>query len=162
MTGDDATSGTARIRALLDSNAVDVIAAPPERYEAIQAAVAAGSVELLWTHITIDELSAIPDAEKRARLLTIAAGVCHFVLTGITVWDYSRWNFARYGPDDPEAYEAFRVGNLKHTRDVILAATAQYEDCPLVTFDGPLSGRARTRGIEVWTPDELAARIGAP
>jgi predicted nucleic acid-binding protein len=149
-------------RAVLDSNAVDGIADPPARYDAIQAAVADGRLELLWTHITVDELSAIEEPAKRARLLTIAAGVCRLVPTGTAVLDFSRWNFARFGSEDPEAIEAFRQGNLRHTMDALIASTAEYEACPLVTEDVRLTKRAQARGVDVWKPADLAARLGCP
>jgi len=146
------------IRGLLDSNAVDLLVYPPERYEAMRDAVDDGRLVLLWTHITIDELAAIPDLERRGRLLLTAISLARLVPTGAMVLDYSRWDWARLA-DDEEAVEAFRQGNLRHTRDALLAATAVYERCALVTADRTLTFRARARGVEVMTPDDLAARL---
>ena len=48
-------------RAVLDSNAVDSLLDLPGAYEAVRAALDAGRVELLFTHVSIDELAAVPD-----------------------------------------------------------------------------------------------------
>lgn len=151
------------IRAVIDTNAVDAFAAPPARYEAMVAAVAGGRLDLLWTHINIDELAATPDEDRRAKLLCIAASLCRFVLTGTMVWDYSRWDFARWAGDAPTALEAVSPsGNLTHTRDGIIAATAEFEQADIVTNDARLTARATAYGIQVWTPDALCAAIGWP
>jgi predicted nucleic acid-binding protein len=149
------------LRAVIDSNAIDSFIDPSTRYEALDAASADGRLVLMWTHINVDELSAIPDDERRAKLLNVAASLCQFVPTGAAVWDYSRWNFARW-TDDSEALDAFRRGNLRHTRDAILAATAQHEHADLVTSDKQLAARATARGVRVWTPEQLAIEVSPP
>ncbi|WP_338091276.1 PIN domain-containing protein [Planosporangium flavigriseum] len=49
---------------------------------------------------------------------------------------------------------------MDHSRDALIAATAQFEGCALVTNDKRLAGRARARGVPVLSSAELFARIG--
>lgn len=80
------------------------------------------------------------------------------VPTGACVADVSRLNFARL-MEDVDAVEALRSGNIDHTRDALIAATAIFEKCALVTNDKRLAGQAR-RGIEVLTTSKLLADYG--
>jgi len=147
------------LRVLFDSNAVvDSLADPPKRYALVMDAVRSKRLDVLWTHITVDELAAIPDPHQRARLLTLAAGMARLVPTGAMVANYSRVDWARPAVDS-EAIEAFRQGNLRHTRDALIAATAVYEGCCLVTSDRTLAKRAAARDIEVLSAVELAGRL---
>jgi predicted nucleic acid-binding protein len=142
----------------LDANAVDGIADDVDRFEAVRQAVTGGRLELLWTHVTIDELAAIPDSSRRARLLTIAASMAKLVPTGAFVTEFSRVDFARLF-DDVETFEAFRLGNVKHTRDALVAATAAYEGAAVVTDDVGLRNRATARGLRVLSSAELVAEV---
>jgi rRNA-processing protein FCF1 len=151
------------LRAVLDSNAVDPFISAAGAYEAAEKAINEGQLDLLITHITIDELAEIPDIARRSHLLVIAMALGRLVPTGAFVLDVSRLNFARLN-DDVEAVEALRSGNVDHSRDALIAATAQFEDCALVTNDKRLAGRARARGVpvlsSVLSSAELFARIG--
>jgi len=66
---------------------------------------------------------------------------------------------ARLG-DDADVFEAIQSGNLAHTNDAILVATALIEGCPIVIADGSMTKRALRRGIQVISPTELLARFG--
>ena len=145
-------------RVVLDSNAVDPIADLPGAYEVVRAAVDAGQIEILYTHINIDELAAIPDLERRSRLLLLLADLGRLIPTGAFVLDFSRLDFARLG-EDTDGTEAFRSGNVDHTRDALIAVTAEVERCALITNERRLTGRARERGIEVLTTTELLAEL---
>ncbi|MEV7192698.1 hypothetical protein AB0N81_12995 [Streptomyces sp. NPDC093510] len=56
---------------VLDSNAVDPIALHSGAYEAVRAAVDSGNVEILFPHVTVDELAETGDLEKRRLLLLV-------------------------------------------------------------------------------------------
>lgn len=146
-------------RVVLDSNAVDPIVDRPGAYEAIRAAVDEDRLEVLFTHITVDELAEIPDPERRSQLLLVLFALGHLVATGAAVVGFSRLDFCRLN-DDTEALEAFRSGNIDHTRDALIASTAQFEQCALVTNDKRLTRRARERGVEVITVIDLLAELG--
>ena len=146
-------------RVVVDANAIDPLINTPGAYEATRSAIDDGQLELLFTHITVEELAETPDLDRRSHLLLILIDLGRIIPTGAFVLDYSRLNFARLN-DDTEAFEAFRSGNIDHTRDALIAATAQYEKCAMVTFDKRLTARARDRGVEVLTPTELLREIG--
>jgi len=146
-------------RAVLDSNAVDPLIDRPGAYEAVRAALDAGRVELLFTHVNIDELAAVPELDRRSRLLLTLIDIGRLVPTGAFALDVSRLNFARLD-EDVDVIEALRSGNVDHTRDALIAATAIYEGCALVTNERRLTARARDRGIQVLTTLDLLAELG--
>ncbi len=143
----------------LDSNAVDPLIDLPRAYETLRAAVDDGRLRLLFTHVTIDEFTAVSDVDRRSRLLLAVVDLGQLVPTGACVADVSRVNFARV-IEDVDAVDALRSGNIDHTRDALIAATAIFEKCALVTNDKRLAARARERGIEVITTRNLLADYG--
>ncbi len=146
-------------RVVVDANAIDPIVNRPGAHEVMRSAVDQGQLEVLFTHITIEELAATPDEDRRSRLLLLLVDLGRLIPTGALVLGFSRLGFARLG-SDREAVEAFRSGNIAHTRDALVAVTAQHEHCALVTYDQRLTNRARERGVEVITPEELLAELG--
>lgn len=114
---------------------------------------------MLFTHVNIDELAATPDLDRRSQLLLVLVDLGRLVLTGARALDVSRHNFARLA-DDVDVLEALRSGNIDHTRDALIAATALFEGCALVTNERRLGNRARERGIEVLGTVELLSEFG--
>ena len=102
--------------------------------------------------------AAIGGGKRLRPLLTIAASMARLVPTGAFVTEFSRVDFARLF-DDVEAFEAFRLGNVKHTRDALVAATAAYEGAAVVTDDVGLRNRATARGLRVLSSAELVAEV---
>jgi len=148
-------------RVVFDSNAVDPLADRSGAFEAVQAAVQSGALEVLYTHVTIDELVEIPDVDRRATLVLLLTAVGRLVPTGTAAVDFSRVNFCRLGAEeDEDVMEALRSGNIDHTRDALIAATAIFEGCALVTNERRLTNRSRERGIEVLSSNELFAELG--
>src|SRR3954453_12436939 len=143
------------LRAVIDSNAVDHL---PAYYDAVVGAINTGDLELLWTHVTVDELAAIPNEGHRATLLCLGASVCRFVPTGACVADFSRFDMSRLN-DDVEAFEAHRAGNLRHTRDALVAITAVMEEAVVVTYDAPMRNRAASRGLNAYDWPSLMATL---
>lgn len=146
---------------LLDSNAVDPFADVPGAYEAAEKAIAEGAYELIFTHVNLDELSETKDLDPRQHLLLVMVALGRLVPTGATAVGYSRLSWCRM-VDDADVFDAVQSGNVDHTRDALLAATAVFEQCPLVTNDRKLSNRAAGRGVEVITTAELLAELGVP
>jgi hypothetical protein len=146
-------------RVVLDSNGSDPIADLPGAYEVVRGAVDTGQVEILYTHVNIDELAMIPDEDRRSRLLLLIADLGKLVPTGAFVLNFSRLNFARLHEDE-EATEALRSGNIDHTRDALIAVTAEVEGSALITNEKRLTNRARDRGIEVLTTVQFLAELG--
>jgi rRNA-processing protein FCF1 len=145
-------------RVVLDSNAVDPIADTPGAYEAMRAAVDSGHLELLYTHVNINELTRVPDEHRRAQLVLILVALGRLVPTGSTAVDFSRLDFCRVG-DDTDVLDALRSGNVDHTRDALIASTAVFEKCALVTNEHRLTKRSRERGIEVLSSSELLQEL---
>jgi rRNA-processing protein FCF1 len=144
--------------AVLDSNAVDAIADEEGLYDSVLEVVSQGRLRLLWTHVTVDELAAIPDEDRRARLLTIAASLAVLVPTGSSVLGFSRLDFSRFGSDDDsDGIEAFRQGRLKDTRDALVSSTARFEGAAVCTRDERMTARAVGGGLAVVRPEALPA-----
>jgi rRNA-processing protein FCF1 len=146
-------------RVLLDSNALDPLT-QFGAFEALEQAVRSAKLEVLFTHITVDELAAIPGLEKRQCLLNLLVFLGRPILTSGAVLDFSRLNFCRVMSDDDNTFESLRSGNIKHSRDGLIAHTALNEGCALITNEKRLAARARDQGVEVLTTAELLAEFG--
>jgi hypothetical protein len=144
---------------VFDSNAVDPLIDVPGAYEALESAVRAGDLKILYTHVNIDELAETPDLDRRCHLLVALASLGQLVPTGATAVDYSRLNFCRLN-DDEDVFEAMRSGSIAHTQDALIGATALFEKSALVTNEHRLAKRSRERGIEVLTSPELLSEFG--
>lgn len=153
-------------RVLLDSNALDPVLTAPGAYEALEGAVSSVRLEVLYTHVTVDEIAATPDLEKRQWLLNLLVFLGRPIYTSGAVADFSRLNFCRVMADDDGTFEPLRSGsklqsgNIKHSRDALIAHTALHEGCVLVTNEHRLAGRAKDQGVEVLTTVELLAEFG--
>lgn len=148
-------------RVVVDSDAIDHIAETPGAYEAARAAIDDNRLELLYTHVNIDEIAATPDLDRRAWLLLLLVDLGRLVPTGAVALDWSRLNFGRLsGELDSEVMEAMRSGDVKHTRDALIAMTARYEEASLVAKDKRLTACARDQGIEVLAPRHLLTELG--
>lgn len=149
-------------RVVLDSNALDPVIDRPDAYEVLREAVETGKLVMLRTHVNIDEVLDTRDADRRERLHRAWTELTQPVPTGAFVIDTSQIDEAGLS-DDPATVEALRSGNLKHTQDALIAVTALYEECALVTNEvRRLRNRAREQGIEVLTTAELLAEFGYP
>jgi hypothetical protein len=146
-------------RVYLDSCAVDPFLGVNGALDRAKAAVVGDQLEVLFSHVTLDEVAATPDSDRRGALLLVLFELGTLVPTGAVIWDFSRWDHARW-INDAEAFEEFRVGNIKNTCDALHAATAQFEDCELITVDEKLTKRARRRGVVVTHPTDLLRDIG--
>ena len=147
-------------RILLDSNALDPLLTQSGAYEALDQAVSSAKLEVLFTHITVDEIAATPDLEKRQWLLNLLVFLGRPILTSGAVFDFSRFDFCRWMADDDDTFEPLRSENIKHSRDALIAHTALNEGCALITNEKRLAARARQQGVEVVTTAELLAEFG--
>ena len=79
-------------------------------------------------------------------------------LDRVIVMTLHRTGFAGqpFNEDKLPKIEAIRNHSDKHSRDALLAATAQQEGAILVTNDGRLTRFAGRAGIEVWSSDSFA------
>jgi rRNA-processing protein FCF1 len=147
-------------RVLLDSNALDPVINTFGAYEALEGAVNSAKLEVLFTHVTIDEIAATPDLDKRQWLLNLLVFLGRPIYTSGTVFDFSRLNFCRLMADDDDTFEPLRSKSIKHSRDALIAHTALNERCTLITNEKRLAARARDQGVEVLTTVELLGEFG--
>lgn len=146
-------------RVLLDSNALDPLMELFGAFEALRTAVSSGELDILFTHVTVDEMAAIPELEKRQRLLIFLIALGRMIDTSSACLDVSRLDFCRLS-DDGDAFEALRSKKISHSRDALIAHTALAEQCALVTNEKRLTARSRDQGIEVLTTSDLLAIAG--
>ena len=144
-------------RFLLDSNVYDQLVASPERQIEVIGSCQSGEIELLMTHVQLDELTAMADDAKRRRTLAIPFTP---VPTYGMVLGTSRVGLARFG--ESELIDSVRSEEGNHTNDALLAATAKYEQAILVTNDIRLSRRAIEIEVKVWEPTKFLELLGAP
>jgi len=147
-------------RVLLDSNALDPLLTKFGAFEALDQAVSSASLEVLYTHITVDEIAATPNLETRQWLLNLLVFLGRPILTSGALADFSRANFCRVMAADDDTFEPLRSGNIKHSRDALIAYTALNEGCALITNEKRLAARAKDQGVEVLTTTELLAGLG--
>lgn len=145
-------------RYVMDSNAVDPIADKPGAYEVVRAAVDDGRVELLFPHITLDELAQTGDLARRQLLLVVLVSLGRLVHSGGFILGQSRLDQARLGGGG--TLDALKAGKDKNARDALIGVTADFEQCTLVTADGELSGNAGACGIDVVLPLDFLGQLG--
>lgn len=150
-------------RVVLDSTAVYPIF-DAGAYRHLRSLIDQKQLEVLFTHVTVDECSATPKQAKRNRLLWTLFGLgVGPVPTGAFVLGVSELGAACLGPANDQAFEDFRSNNpthLNNTRDALIAVTAQTDGCALVTNDDRLGKAVRAHGVEVMTTDELLTQLG--
>jgi predicted nucleic acid-binding protein len=147
-------------RVLLDSNALDPMLTWVGAYDVLEEAANSAKLEVLFTHVTVDEIAAAPDLEKRQWLLSLLVFLGRPVATSGFVPGFSRLNFGCVMADDDVAFEPLTSGNAKHLRDALIAHTALKEGCALITNERRLAARAREQGVEVLTTADLLAEFG--
>ncbi len=135
----------------------------PGAYDAAREAIDAGKLDILYSAVTLREASAATDRELRERKLHILTTLGRPVRAAGFIIGISRFGEGRLCSEaSAAAIEAMRVGNDDHSKDALVAITAQYEGCALLTEEGQkkLRGRARRQGIEVLNCEELLAEFG--
>jgi hypothetical protein len=145
-------------RVVLDSNAVDPLIGLPGALDCLRRAVAAGHLEVMFTHITTDENGNTPDVQRQSQLLDALWAIGRKVATGAAAWDASRWDEARWF--DGRDYDDLKRGNTKYTNDALIGVTARVEKCALVTCDKTLTTRAKELDVEVLTMPDLLREFG--
>ncbi|MFD5508279.1 hypothetical protein ACFWIB_10945 [Streptomyces sp. NPDC127051] len=144
---------------VVDSNALEPIAYLPGAYGVVRYAVDDGGIELLYPHAVIDELAAIPDLERRRRLLLALVSLGRLVPSGGFALDRPRFEQARLS-GDAVTFGASRAGSDNNTRDALIAVTAAFEQRTLVTGDEALVRKAQALGIDTMLPLVFLARLG--
>ena len=140
--------------AMIDTMVFDALAADPYGRDAVLAAVAAGELRLVTTHVQEGQLADIRDPVRRKALQRIPREV---VPSSAPVVAVSRTGRPILGPS-PET-RAVRRGP-RHVADNVIAEAARTRADLLVTEDRRLAEDARERGVETWTVAALTAWAG--
>lgn len=138
-------------RVMLDSNVVDKLLADEDLLASILAAVAAGRLGIVVTHVQRDELAAVSAGERRMRLLEVLERVAPAsVATAGFVLDLSRLDHARLFDDDAASRHRGFVGrSRRRAKDALILATAEAEGLPVVTCE---SKARNLRRFRTWFP----------
>lgn len=125
-------------RYLLDTNVIDRFADDPAGASRVVDAVDGGLIEVLVTHVQVDELAAISDQERRStRFLALLRVRPRLIETSLFVLDLSRLDHARLSDDtEVEAFDRhLGQGNARvgHMADAALAGTAAAVGAVFVT-----------------------------
>lgn len=130
----------------------------PDAYEPLRQAVGEGRIELLSTHVVLDELLRYEYGEERARQVLVFWELTRPIATGVFVMNESRIGHARVGGEG--VYERLKGPSAKRTgiRDAMTATAAHMDGLPFVTEDRRLRERCLIEGMDALTLDELVAR----
>lgn len=148
----------APLRVMLDSNAFDALALDDQMRSDVGAAVATGALDLVVTHVQMDELDATSDPRRAAlRRLTVSATYTSGFVPGV-----SRLGMAALSTDAEAAiFHAVTGGNPRHNEDALILLTARRERIPVVTIDERLLKHCATQGVETMSPADLLLRLGS-
>lgn len=148
---------------MLDTNQYDRLLAAPETYNRLLRLLSEGKIELLTTHIQRDEIMAVGDVEKKARLEALL-GHAHLIGTRGAVFGISKFGLARFGSDEDHDLIAHIRGTAweRKTEDALIAATASKDADTFVTNDERLSRRLKSypsTRCEVIDFEEFESRL---
>jgi len=148
---------------MLDTNEYDRLLADPETYGRLLRSLSKGKIELVTAHVQRDEIIAVDDAGKKARLEALLAHA-RLIATRGFIWDKSRWDLARFGNDkDHNLIEHVRgTAWERKSEDALIAATAAKDADVFVTDDKRLARRLNTypgMKCEVIDFEELKRRL---
>jgi hypothetical protein len=146
---------------VIDRCSVTPLLGTPGAYDAVRRAIDAGELDILYVPVTVREAEANPNAEERKAVLDALRDLGRPVLAAGHIIGTSRFGEGRLcSEDSAAAIKAMQVESNRHNRDALVAITALYEGCAVLTEDKPLSRRARRQGIEVLNCEELLTEIG--
>jgi hypothetical protein len=148
-------------RVVIDNCSLHPFVQVPGAYEAARRAIDSGRLEILYTHVTLEEATATPDPELRDSLVHVLTTLGSLVPTGAFIVNLSRVGQARVTDEcGTAAVEALRSNAARHSIDALVAITAQFEGCALLTEEKKrLPRRARDEGIEVLDCQQLFTEI---
>lgn len=137
------------LRVMIDSNIYDKIAEDNLQGK-ITALCRRGSIEVLTTHIQLDELSNVLDDHYRSQLRSVEASC---VPTDVIAWDVSRWDECKWGNRAANSlFTELKGDKSKRIRDAIIGTTAENIADIIVTEDVSFSNGLRrvAPNVEVY------------
>lgn len=146
-------------RFFIDSNIFDKIADEPGAASLVKTLVEHGAIELLVTHVQIDEVTNTSDAGKRKRLLSLVPWV-RVVPTHGAIWGVSKWGMARW-TSEPVERDIAGIQPRNDAKDALIGVTAKWDGATLVTEDGDFARDAFAQGVAVLNWREFIAILRA-
>ncbi len=147
------------IRFMLDTNVVDALLGSAALTGGLCDAVAAGEIELMVTHLQVDEIGETPNSrsERRDALRDALVRIpVEYMITYGCVIGRSRVGQSAIVDGAGEALlERLRDTKSKHSEDALITSTAHRHGATLVTNDKGALSRARSEGIAAITVAEL-------
>jgi len=145
---------------MFDSMVYDKIVATPQMVDRLNQLSEEGGMVVLCTHIQVDELTSIPDKQKRD---VVAKIIRKHIPTSGAVYDVSKWNQCTWGDGGSDGFgiDDVRSVSKKHTNDALIATTAARDADVLVTDDRRLANRMKAlhSSCKVWAFDRLKEYI---
>ena len=132
----------APLRVMFDSNAYDAILAHGDA-DHLRALIAAGTLDVITTHVQEDELRQIKDETRRETLLALYFSLqkrktpASVSLWGISSWEQGEWS----GQDGNEKLSAIQRNKVIASRDEIIGTTAKDHCDLLITEDKKFAAR---------------------
>lgn len=123
-------------------------------------------VQVLATHLQLEELARTPDVDKRVELLVIHRTLSVDVPVAIGILGKARLGFFRLGTD--ELHDDFdnhltttpEPGRRGHTNDGLIVASTKAEGAIFVTAETGRASRIGPKvGVETWMATELLAKL---
>lgn len=149
---DSAVHGAPVLRVVLDANGFDDLAVDDETLALVDAAIAAGRLELLTLSYLLAEVGATPDPEKVERLRRLTTTV----ESPVWVWGYTAWGEGAWGDHATAATFDDAAGPARrHYVDAQALVTAQRLGVPLVSADKALLRKARRNGVPTMSAAEV-------
>jgi hypothetical protein len=143
----------------IDSNIFNKIVFEPGAFALVERLIRHGAIELLVTHVQIDQVADTPGEGKRKRLQRLVPWV-RVVPTHGALYDVSKYDMARY-TDAAVERDIDEVQRVNRARDALIGVTAKWDGVTLVTEDRKLRRDASALGVAVLKWPQFIARLSA-
>ncbi|PIC86115.1 hypothetical protein CSV72_09875 [Sporosarcina sp. P20a] len=148
------------MKVMIDTNIYDCLIVDEEVLSLVRSLIGEEIIEILTTHIQIDEVNNVNDITMRNNLLTVPTNE---IKTRILVIGHSRIGKSKIGigKENGIKFISIHKDNPKHINDAIIAVTANANADILVTEDKKLKQKvqAQSSKLQVWNYKEFKEHI---
>ena len=137
----------------------DKIVDEPSAFAPVKRLVRHGAIELLVTHVQMDQIEDTPHEGRRKRLLRLVPWV-RVVPTHGAIYGVSKFGMATYTSEAVER-DIDAIARRNRARDALIGVTARWDGVTLVTEDKDLARDAATLGAAVLNWSEFMAGLKA-
>ena len=148
------------LKLMLDTNVVDVLMTDSALLGLLRQATTSGAVELLVTHVQIDEVMSM-GPNKRAKMESLVQLLADLparrVPTYGFVFDLSRFDNATFASEEhAAAFQEMTGGNTRHNEDALIVLTAAWYYADVVSENvRDVPKMAALIGLRSYTTSEL-------